>query len=68
MFEKSAVRGPNANPVFRQLEALSNDPPQWNFHKYLVDRDGLKVVSFPAQVAPSSSALTTQIESMLTTR
>jgi glutathione peroxidase len=65
MFEKSSVTGSGANPVFRELTAASREAPQWNFHKYLVDRAGTMVVSFPSQVAPESVALTSRIESML---
>ncbi|MET0216370.1 MAG: glutathione peroxidase [Burkholderiales bacterium] len=65
MFEKSAVTGPEANPVFQQLAAISNDVPKWNFHKYLVSRSGTKVVSFSSSVTPEDARLTAQIESML---
>lgn len=65
LFEKSSVTGAKANPVFQDLFALSRERPQWNFHKYLVDRSGGKVVSFPSSVAPDSGILTTQIEAML---
>lgn len=65
MFGKSSVVGASANPVFQELIARSADQPTWNFHKYLVDRTGVTVLSFRSDVAPDSVALTARIESML---
>jgi glutathione peroxidase len=48
MMEKSGVKRENANPVFKQLIAATGEAPEWNFHKYLVSRDGNTVQSFPA--------------------
>ena len=38
---------------------------QWNFHKYLVGKDGIPVASFLSEVAPNSSILTLQLEQEL---
>lgn len=65
MFEKSSVSGAGANPVFRGLSAVTREQPQWNFHKYLVDREGAKVISFPSATTPESPALISQIEALL---
>ncbi len=65
MFAKSSVRGPDANPLFKQLAQLTGDAPGWNFHKYLIGRDGRQVMSFGSQVAPESQTLTEAIEKML---
>ena len=65
MFEKSSVIGSRANPLFRELARLSGQGPQWNFHKYLVDRKGVYVVSFASDVTPDSPALTSRLEAML---
>lgn len=51
--EKVRVRGPSAHPFYRW--AASRKPgqaPAWNFHKYLVDRDGELVGGFPSSADP----------------
>ena len=65
MFAKSHVRGPNANPLFQGLGKITGETPSWNFHKYLISRDGRQVLSFGSQIAPESKALTGAIEKML---
>lgn len=65
MFAKSHVRGPNANPLFQELGKITGETPSWNFHKYLISRDGRQVLSFGSQIAPESKALTGAIEKML---
>ena len=65
MFAKSSVRGADANPLFKQLAALTGEMPGWNFHKYLISRDGRQVLSFGSQIAPESKTLTEAIEKML---
>jgi len=40
MFAKSSVKGPEASPLYQQLAQLSGTAPRWNFHKYLLGRDG----------------------------
>ncbi|MDH3972263.1 MAG: glutathione peroxidase, partial [Gammaproteobacteria bacterium] len=39
--------------------------PGWNFHKYLIDRDGRVVASFPSQVTPDDKQLLSKIEELL---
>jgi len=38
---------------------------QWNFHKFLVGKNGIPVASFLSEVAPKSSILTLQLEEEL---
>ena len=50
---KADVKGPNAHPFYRW--AASERPletPQWNFHKYLVGRDGHIGAVFASAVEP----------------
>jgi glutathione peroxidase len=61
----SPVRGPNAHPVFRWLAARGGGEPRWNFHKYLVARDGRSVRGFATRVAPDSIEMTRAIEAAL---
>ncbi len=65
LFAKTSVRGAGANPVFRELAAKTGAAPRWNFHKYLVDRDGVPVASFATQVEPLDPKLTREIERLL---
>jgi len=68
MFSKSSVRGPQANPLFRQLAQATGRQPLWNFHKYLIARDGSVVNSYTSLTSPDSSALVADIEKQLAAR
>jgi glutathione peroxidase len=65
MMEKSGVKKDNANPVFAQLIATTGEAPEWNFHKYLVSRDGSTVQSFPAPLQPDDPKFLQAIELLL---
>ncbi|MGQ2980683.1 MAG: glutathione peroxidase [Polaromonas sp.] len=65
MFAKSAVTGKSANPLYRQLAERTGSAPRWNFHKYVVSRDGLEISSFGSSVTPGSPAFLQEIEKKL---
>jgi glutathione peroxidase len=65
MFAKSSVRGRDANPLFKDLAARTGRQPQWNFHKYLIARDGTPVAQYASTTAPDDAALVAQIEKLL---
>lgn len=65
MFAKSSVRGSDANSLFKKLAQLTGETPSWNFHKYLISRDGRQVLSFGSQIAPESKTLTEAVDKML---
>ena len=65
MFEKSSVKSVKDNPLFAELLARTGAAPQWNFHKYLVDRDGVRVTSFGTKVEPDNRDLVTALEKLL---
>ena len=65
MYEKTSVLEGRANPLFQQLFTITGQRPKWNFHKYLVARDGTTVTSYTSQVAPQSSEMLNQIEKLL---
>ncbi len=65
MFAKSAVAGPAANPFFAELARRGGGAPRWNFHKYLIDRSGTRVLSFASAVKPDSEVLRREIMTML---
>jgi glutathione peroxidase len=65
MFSKTSVSGPGANSLYTALAGASGEAPSWNFHKYLIDRSGTRVQSFPTRIAPDSAQLVGAIERLL---
>jgi glutathione peroxidase len=65
MFEKVHVRGNETTPFFQELKAATVDEPAWNFHKYLIDRNGNVVASFGSRTKPDDPALVARVESLL---
>ena len=65
MFSKSVVKGKGKNPLYAELTRITGKEPQWNFHKYLIDRSGKVVANFTGEVAPDSPALVAAIEKSL---
>jgi glutathione peroxidase len=65
MFEKVHVKGDSADPFYQYLARETGEPPRWNFHKYLLDRDGRVIASFPSQVKPDDPRLISRIEELL---
>jgi glutathione peroxidase len=63
MFEKLDV--PIAkHPLFAALIKRTGQAPQWNFHKYLIDRSGA-IVSYRSEVEPLSPTLVKAVETAL---
>lgn len=65
MFVKTSVKGPDASPLYRQLAQLTGTAPRWNFHKYLIGRDGVVVDNYSSLTAPDSRKLVQAIEQQL---
>ena len=67
MFSKSSVAAGKAdlNPLFADLAKRTGQAPKWNFHKYLISRDGKQVMSFASGVSPDSSTFTQAVEKLL---
>jgi glutathione peroxidase len=60
--EKAVVKGPNAHPFYKwAAEARPKDVPRWNFHKYLIGRDGYIADVFPESVEPADTRIKTAI-------
>lgn len=65
MFAKSSVKGPEASLLFRELAQQSGTAPRWNFHKYLLGRDGKLVDQYSSLTGPDSKTLVRAIEQQL---
>lgn len=65
MFAKTSVKGPSVSPLYLQLTQLSGTAPRWNFHKYLLARDGTLVDSYSSMTDPDSKGLVSAIEKQL---
>ncbi len=64
---KHPVIGPEAHPFYKwAAEAMGpGGAPTWNFHKYLVGRDGQLLRSFSTKLSPTSSEVISWIEKAL---
>lgn len=62
MFEKVHVLGAETTPLYRELAQETGVAPGWNFHKYLIGRDGRVVAQFPSKVGPDDPRLVQAIE------
>lgn len=63
---KADVRGPNAHPFYKWAAAeRPKDLPRWNFHKYLVGRDGHIADVFPERIEPTDTRVVTAIARQL---
>jgi len=65
LLAKQPVKGAGKSPLYAALSAQAPEP-KWNFHKYLVGRDGQLAGSFASSVEPLSDELTGAIEKALT--
>jgi glutathione peroxidase len=65
MAAPSHVKGPRAVPLFRWLAAEGGGEPRWNFHKYLVARDGRAVRGFATRIDPEGAEMQRAIDAAL---
>ncbi|RWY51116.1 glutathione peroxidase [Mucilaginibacter gilvus] len=70
VFDKIRVRGPYADPLYKFLSekkenGVLNSVPRWNFHKYLINRDGAVVDYFFPFTSPTSSKIRKKIQRLL---
>ena len=65
MFTKTTVKGAEASPLYRQLAQQSGTAPRWNFHKYLLGRDGKLVDQYSSLTTPDNKGLVRAIEQQL---
>lgn len=62
MFSKSEVKGSGRNALYAALFAATRAEPKWNFHKYLVGRNGTVLNSYASSVEPNNPQLVAAIE------
>ncbi len=67
MYAKTSVQ-PGASPLFDGLAEATGERPKWNFHKYIVARNGEQVASFPSKVDPESPAFVAKVEEFLSAK
>jgi glutathione peroxidase len=68
MFSKVRVLGSDAHPVYAYLTSRPKPiggPVEWNFQKYLVDRNGNVVARFESETEPQDPALVAAVERLL---
>ena len=61
------IRGENAHPVYKWIQSNVSviGQPRWNFHKYLIGKDGKIINWFSSMTSPTSEGLVNQIETAL---
>jgi glutathione peroxidase len=65
MFEKVVTKsGPQQSPVYKFLTQKQPEP-KWNFHKFLIGKDGQVRASFASKVTPDSKELRDAIDTSL---
>ncbi len=68
MLAKTSVLGADANPLYKALAERTGQRPGWNFHKYIVGRDGQTVTSHASAVNPQDRVFVADIERQLAKR
>ena len=62
---KQVVTGDAAHPFYKWATAGTGEAPGWNFHKYLIGRDGRLIASISTRAAPDSADVTGPVEKAL---
>lgn len=70
IFDKIRVRGPYADQLYKflgdkKLNGRLNSIPRWNFHKYLVDKNGVVTDFFFPFTKPTSGKIRKKITRLL---
>ncbi|TPE59262.1 glutathione peroxidase [Sandaracinobacter neustonicus] len=67
MAEKAHVKGDQAIPLYRwaKTQIPVENEPKWNFHKFLIGKDGKIIAGFNSKVTPESPELTAAINKAL---
>ena len=64
---KQKAIGPDAHALYQWIVAQAGEgaAPKWNFHKYLIGKDGSLLGAWPSRVRPRSSEITEAVEAAL---
>jgi glutathione peroxidase len=65
MFAKTEVKKGKADPLFTALAESAGRYPKWNFHKYLLDREGRVVDNYLSFTSPQSATIVDAVEKLL---
>ncbi|MBF6210950.1 glutathione peroxidase [Nocardia puris] len=70
LLEKTEVNGENRHPLYAELVETADAEGgagdiQWNFEKFLIDRDGKVAARFRPTVTPQDATITSAIEGVL---
>ena len=65
MFEKTTVKGDDASVLYKRLKEATGEQPAWNFHKYLVDRNGKVVKSVGTRTKPDDKEVVGLVEKLI---
>ncbi|WP_104041761.1 glutathione peroxidase [Vibrio hyugaensis] len=65
MMARTSVLGEDANPVFAEISTQAGITPKWNFYKFLINKEGKVVATFPSSTPPISTTLINMIEQQL---
>ncbi len=65
MYSKISVKGDDKAPLYQFLTAATGSEIQWNFTKFLVDKNGKVVARFEPKVTPESPDVAEAIEKAL---
>ena len=65
MFEKITVKKGEAHPFYNDLADSAGTHPKWNFHKYLIGRDGELITDFSTRTKPYDDDVISAIEGAL---
>ena len=65
MFEKVTVKEEAAHPFYNALADSSGTYPTWNFHKYLIGRDGELITNFSPRTKPYADEVIVALETAL---
>lgn len=65
MFAKTSVKKGKADPFYQSLAEAAGSYPKWNFHKYLIGRDGQLIDYYYSWTSPSGKSLRKAIDAAL---
>ena len=65
MFAKTRVSERYADPLYKELASAAGTYPKWNFHKYLISRDGELVASYRSAIDPLDESVVGEIRKQI---